>query len=114
MEPILSTQIRESKRRTLTALAQIGAGPRFSSEPEIPNPKHQTPSSRLGRSANFPRTLGVFKSGSRRRKEADFGAGNISASLPRLRLLRRFLRRHTERTSASRFGACTLELLWCF
>jgi len=35
---------------------------------------------------------GVFKDGSRRRKEADFGAKNTSASLPRrLRLLRRFL-----------------------
>ena len=36
---------------------------------------------------------GVFKNGSRRRKEADFGAKNTSASLPRrLRLLRRFAR----------------------
>src|SRR5216117_3143401 len=35
---------------------------------------------------------GVFKNGSRRREEADFGAKNTSASLPRrLRLLRRFL-----------------------
>jgi hypothetical protein len=34
----------------------------------------------------------VFKNSSRRRKEADFGAENTSASLPRrLRLLRRFL-----------------------
>jgi hypothetical protein len=35
---------------------------------------------------------GVFKKGSRRRKEADFGAKNAAASLPwRPRLLRRFL-----------------------
>src|SRR5438552_17179465 len=54
------------------------------------------PSSSAGRSPRPPRRSrakqGVFKNGSRRGEEAEFGSKNTSASLPRrLRLLRRFL-----------------------
>src|SRR2546425_10346717 len=47
---------------------------------------------RTARTKPSPNYQGVFKNGGRRREEADFGAKNTSASLPRrLRLLRRFL-----------------------
>ena len=61
---------------------------------------------------------GLFKDGSRRREEADFGAKNTSASLPRrLRLLRRFLNSpcvnwkatHPGTGDPSRFNASTLQ-----
>src|SRR5205809_290005 len=54
---------------------------------------------------------GEFKNGSRRRKEADFGAKNTSASLPRrLRLLRRFLNSPCLRTASGRCSGGNLFL----
>jgi hypothetical protein len=123
----LSSELRESTEKAGGARAGLssdGAGCR-----KIRNPKEAplecAAAGNIRPSATAPRVSGraqgVFKDGSRRREEADFGASNASASLPppsavllrrtgrRPRLLRRFLNPPCPASSVRENKPCAIK-----